>query len=195
MKKRYGQTPRRQQGMTLVIGLIMLIMISLAAVASYQMSKTSTAVIGNMQFQNEAVASADNVIQEALSTVRMFETPAAVLTNTCNGPNTKCFDYNGDSLDDVEVTLETPACIKVQPRLTTSLDLDTIVDGRPLDEACTAQSVLSGIEGGSSGVSLCSNSTWELTAVVTDVMTNASVRVTQGADVQIKTTDAETFCL
>jgi Tfp pilus assembly protein PilX len=195
MMKRYGHTPRRQQGMTLVIGLIMLIMVSLAAVASYQMSKTSTEVIGNMQFQNEAVASADNVIQEVLSTVRMFETPTAVLTNTCNGPNTKCFDYNNDGTDDVEVTLETPDCVKVQPRLTTDLDLETLDGGRPLDEACTNQSVLSGIEGGSTGVSLCSNSTWEITAVVTDVTTKASVRVTQGADVQIKTTDAETSCL
>ena len=48
----------RQAGMTLIVGLIILIMISLAVVASYQMSKGSMQVVSNMQFANEAVSGA-----------------------------------------------------------------------------------------------------------------------------------------
>lgn len=196
-------TPRhtarhRQQGMTLVIGLVMLIMISLAAVASYQISRTTLDVVGNMQFLNEAVASADSVLQEAMSTEDMFTNPTNVLDNTCGANNTKCYDYNGDGTNDVRVTMTTPTCIRAQALLISQLDLD--IDpftNQPRDLGCAKQSELSGIEGANTGQSLCTETTWELRATATDVTagtTGASATVTQGVGVRIKTTDAATFC-
>jgi Tfp pilus assembly protein PilX len=189
---------RRQQGMTLVVGLIMLIMISLAAVASYQMSKTTLEVVGNMQYANEAVASADSVVQEALSTESMFSTPTNVLSGTCGANNTKCFDYNGDGANDVRVTLQTPTCLRARALLISQLDLSLdAFTGKPRDAGCSKQSELSGIEGANTGKSLCTETTWELTATAQDLTpgtTGASVTVTQGVGVRIKTTDADTFC-
>jgi Tfp pilus assembly protein PilX len=189
---------RRQQGMTLVIGLIMLVMISLAAIASYQMSKTTLEVVGNMQYLNEAIASADSVLQEAMSREAMFTTPTNVLTNTCGANNTKCFDYNNDGTNDVRVTLQAPACVRAQALLISQLNLTpNAITGVIPDFGCAKQSELSGVEGANTGKSLCTETTWEMRATATDATagtTGASATVTQGVGVRVKTTDADTFC-
>ncbi len=190
--------PRRQQGMTLVVGLIMLVMISLAAVATYQMSKTTLEVVGNMQYLNEAVASANSVLQEAMSREAMFTTPTNVLTGTCGAPNTKCFDYNGDGTNDVRVTLQPPVCVRAQALLISQLNLTpNPTTGVIPDAGCAKQSELSGIEGANTGQSLCTETTWEMQAVAQDVTagtTGAAATVTQGVGVRIATTLANTFC-
>ncbi|MGH8458778.1 MAG: pilus assembly PilX family protein [Nevskiales bacterium] len=190
---------RRQQGMTLVIGLIMLIMISLAAVASYQMSKTSTEVIGNMQFQNEAVASADSVIQEAVSRVNMFKPPRQPLPNPCGGvTNQRCFDFNQDGTTDVRVVMTEPTCVKARPKPNAELKLNEAPppgEFLPRDAACSEQvGQTAGIEGTMAGNSKCAETTWQIVARATDTVTNTDVTVTQGTDVRISTEEADTVC-
>lgn len=193
--------PRRQQGMTLVIGLIMLIMISLAAVASYQMTRTSTEVVGNMQFQAEAVNAADAAIQEAVSTVRMFQNPNTVFLNPCgNVSNTRCFDFNGDGQNDMTVTLAPPTCTRVRPKPNAELNLSTVVTGEtlPRDTACVSGVAQQfGVKGAATGNSQCAESTWELIARARDTTagtTGTDVTVTQGVEVRVSTEDAGSFC-
>jgi type II secretory pathway pseudopilin PulG len=192
-------TPRdRQQGMTLVIGLIMLIMISLAAVASYNMARTSLDVVGNMQFRNEAVASADSAIQEAISTVRFFQTPGTIFLNPCeNTNNLRCYDLNRDGTTDIRVQLRPPVCVKARPKPNAELDLATIVPGEvlPRDAACAAGvGQQFGIVGAPTGNSQCADSTWEIVADVTDAVSSARITVTQGVDVRVSTEDVGTSC-
>lgn len=191
-----------QKGMTLVVGLIMLIMISLAAVVTYNMSKTSLEVVGNMQFQNEATASADSTIQEALSHTRMFNTPNTVFLAPCNNvPNSRCYDLDGDgATDDMTVVLATPRCVKADVIPTTALgsELDSAnpAVSREARRCITsvAQDTL-GTEGSGSGNSLCANSTWELVATAQDTRTGTSVTVTQGAAVRVGTDTLSATCL
>lgn len=193
---------RTQKGMTLVVGLIMLIMISLAAVVTYNISKTSLDVVGNMQFQNEAVASADSTIQEALSTTRMFRTPNTVfLDELCDGPNSRCYDLDGDRVkDDMTVNLATPICVRAALIPTAALraeldNPDPVIskEARNCIKSETQETL--GTEGAGTGGSLCANSTWELAATATDSKTGTRVTVTQGAAVRVGTADLTAMCL
>lgn len=187
----------RQKGMTLVIGLIMLVMISLAAIASYQMSRTTLEVVGNMQFQNEAVAAADRAIQEALSTERFHTTPTNALPNPCGANNTRCFDFNNDGTTDVTAVLATPSCVKMRVTPNKDLNLDTInpLTNLPVDAGCSTGDPYSGVQRDRTGDSLCTDTIWNLEITATDNATNTSIVVTQGVSETIKTTDADSFCL
>lgn len=191
-----------QKGMTLVVGLIMLIMISLAAVVTYNISRTSLDVVGNMQFQNEATASADSTIQEALSTRRMFETPNTVFLAPCNNvPNSRCYDLDGDgAADDMTVVLAPPTCVKAEliPTAALQAELDSpdpaiSKEARSCTKSETQETL--GTEGAGTGTSLCANSTWELAATAQDTRTGTSVTVTQGAAVRVEHGDLTATCL
>src|SRR3546814_7042720 len=82
----------RQRGMVLIFALVFLLIITIAAIVSFKMSKTSLDIVGNTQSRDAAIASANSAIQEALSTTRMFEAPDAVFLLPCSGANTKCYD-------------------------------------------------------------------------------------------------------
>jgi Tfp pilus assembly protein PilX len=198
MNARQHPGMRRQQGLTLVVGLIMLIMISLAAVVSYNVARTSLDLVGNMQFENEGVVSADSALQEAISTVRFFQTPNAIFLNPCrNVTNLRCYDLNGDGSSDIDVQLRQPVCMRARPLRNAELDLTTILPGEtlPRDGACasgTGQQF--GIIGAPTGLSQCADSTWELIADATDTVSNATVTVAQGVAVRVSTEDVGTYC-
>ncbi len=183
----------KQSGMTLIVSMIMLIMITLATVASFTMSRTSLEIVGNMQFNKEGVDAANSAIEEALSTTRMFTTPSTVFLNPCSGANTRCYDFNGDGTNDVTVALNpVPTC--VQASTIDSTELDFSLAG---DQAClTGEQQCFGIQDcvPAGGVSLCSNSVWEINALATDNASQASLRITQGAAVRVSTANIANSC-
>ena len=65
-------SPIRQQGATLVIALIMLVMITLFAVTMVRLSNTSMQVVGNMQMQRSLEATAQHAIESKISTIDFF---------------------------------------------------------------------------------------------------------------------------
>ena len=69
MNRKY---PLRQQGATLVIALIMLVIITLFAVTMVRLSNSSMQVVGNMQSQRSLEASAQQAIESKISTVTFF---------------------------------------------------------------------------------------------------------------------------
>ena len=62
----------QQQGATLVIALIMLVMITLFAVTMVRLSNTSMQVVGNMQTQRALEATAQHAIENKISTIAFF---------------------------------------------------------------------------------------------------------------------------
>jgi hypothetical protein len=182
---------RAQAGMALVVGLIMLALMTLIAIATYNMGRTGMDIIGNMQRRQEVTVSANSVIEAALSTKRMFQTPNAIFQNPCNGANTQCFDLNGDGVNDVQVTLTpAPSCLQQQPIANASLNLALTED-----QGCIKGSPeLWAIEGIPGGNSLCANTLWELNAIATDTVTSANITVTEGAAIRVSTDDVSTNC-
>lgn len=185
-------TPMRsqQRGATLLVSLIMLVLMTLLAVSSFNLGKSSLQVVGNMQHRSEALAAAQETIEEAVSHTWFFETPTAALHNSC-AANTKCIDVNGDGTADVTVILATPTCIKAQTILNAELDLSNTEDagcalGLTQGQWATA--------GATTGNSLCSESLWELNATATDNTTEAKTTVTQGVAVRVSTDNVATSC-
>jgi Tfp pilus assembly protein PilX len=185
------QTARRQRGVTLFVGMIMLVLATLFAVTTFHLGKGSLQIVGNMQQRNQAVTSAQSTIEEAISTTRFFQTPNLVFLSSCAGVNSRCYDINGDGKPDITVSLTpNPVCVAAKTIKNASLDLSN-----PEDMGCSlGVSQSFGIVGSATGDSLCANSLWEINAVAVDVTTQARATATQGVSVRVSTDNIATTC-
>ena len=182
---------RSNRGSSLFVGLIMLLLMTLMTVAAFNMGRTSFDVVANMQQKDAAVASANDAIQEALSTTRMFQTPDTVFLTPCKGANTRCFDVNGDGKDDITVTLTPkPACVVAQTIKNNNLNLSDAQDAGCIVGAQQNY----GIVGAVTGDSLCADSVWEINAQSVDNATNAQTTVTEGVAVRVSTANIAASC-
>ncbi len=185
--------PSRQRGTALVIGLVMMAMLMVVVISSYKTTRISLDIVNNMQISGQSIAAANATIEEAISTVRMFQTPNTVFLDPCAGNNTRCFDINSDGVDDITVTLTAPFCVLSQNLRNAALDLnDPDVDYRGCAVG-TSQSF--GVAGSNTGDSLCSETMWQLTATSQDVITGASQSVTSGAKILVSIDDVLTSCI
>ena len=183
---------KSQSGMALVVGLILLALMTVMALTSFNIGRTSMDVVGNLQRHNEVVSAANSAIQEALSTTRLFQSPNTIFLTPCSGSNTRCYDVNGDGTNDITVTLTpAPTCVQAQTIANASLNLSV-----PDDAGCaTGAAQTFGIAGSATGSSLCASSVWEVTAVASDAVTETQVVVTEGASVRVSTDDVGLTCL
>jgi Tfp pilus assembly protein PilX len=183
---------RAQRGMALVVGLILLALMTVMAITGFNIGRTSLDIVGNMQARQEVIAAANSAIQEAISTTRLFQAPGAIFLEPCdNAANTRCYDTNGDGVDDISVVLDPqPVCIQSQTIPNAALNLtDANQSG-----CATGVGQTFGVQGTQTGSSLCANSVWEIVAVATDLVTEAEITITQGAAVRVSTDDVGTHC-
>ena len=144
---------RSQRGFTLIMGLIMLVVLTIIAVASINMTSMGIQIVGNAQFRQEAFAAGQKAIDNVISSTGFLTTP----------PGTTPIDVTGDGNPDYQVTFNpAPACQYFKP-------VDTTQAGIPKE--CT----------GSTGA-LCFWTVWNISAVVTEAtnVSGASVTVSQG---------------
>ena len=87
-----------QQGATLFVALIILVMMTLFAVSSINMSTVNLKIVGNMQAQKAIDASAQDAIEQTISDMTQFNTPATATISTSMG----------------NVTVAAPDCIDSQ---------------------------------------------------------------------------------
>jgi len=181
----------RQRGLTLVVALVMLVIITMLALTTFNLSKSGIQVVGNMQNRDEAIGSSRRALDEVLSSDRFAKTPLDAVAAPCNASNKKCYDLNGDGAADITTELTPPpACKKARNIRNNELDL-----AKDVDRDCIVGATQNfGTEGASTGNSMCANSAWELTAVSTDQQTEAQVTVVQGIDVRVRQDDVDTNC-
>lgn len=186
------RTMQCQRGMTLIMALIMLMVLTMLALTSFNLGKANLHIVSNMQQRDEAIAAAREVLEETISTTRLFENPTNVLLNPCGVANTRCVDTNGDGTPDLTVVLSPPTCVMAQAILNSDLNVGVAED----DLECTVGSGndAMGTVGSASGASLCANSVWDVTAQATDNVTQAQVQVTQGIAVRVPATAVATSC-
>jgi Tfp pilus assembly protein PilX len=182
---------RRDSGITLVTALIMLVLLTLIALTSFNVGKSNLQIVSNMQQRDEATAAAREVLEETISNTRFFVTPDNILANPCGAPNQRCVDTNGDGKTDVKVVIAPrPKCVKAPVLKNTALNMADAEDAR-----CSMGSAQNfGTEGAIDGNSACAESIWEINAVATDVETEAKVEVTQGVAVRVARDDVTNNC-
>jgi Tfp pilus assembly protein PilV len=189
MVQHTAQARQRQQGSTLLIAMIFLLLFLVIATAVYRTSLTSTQAIGNMQWRNEAVNAADDAIDRLLSTSDFANNTAAMTAQVNAAPFQ--MDANGDGINDISVSFPVvtidgvaragPRCLRAEPIPNKDLDPDVAAD-----VACYSTSSTGG--GAPNAPSLCANTEWSITVRAVDGVTNTSVDVVQGVGVRVPTT-------
>jgi Tfp pilus assembly protein PilX len=164
---------RNQRGSTLLMGLIMLVLLTLMGLASINTATSNLKVVGNMQYQHEALGAAQVAINKVFSKGSYFSDPAT-------SPTSDTVDMNGDGTTDYSVTLSQPCILSTKDILVSELSL-TNAD----DLLCMSSSTLknAGIMGQAVGAakSDCSNVTWRVTGAVNDTTSKTAVSLTQSA--------------
>lgn len=187
-----GRTSARQRGVTMIVGLIMLVLLTLLVLASFQLGKSNLEIVGNAQDRGDAIASARETIEAAINSPLLTTTPAKIFTAPCGTDNTLCYDVNGDGTNDVTVTLTpTPTCVKAEVIKNKNLDLTQADDRR-----CTigVDQTRFGVANTDGSDSLCSNSLWDIRALAQDSTTNTQAVVDEGVAVRVRTVDVESAC-
>jgi len=185
--------PDRQRGVVMVVGLIMLVLMTLMALTTLNLGKSSLQIVGNMQLRKQVLAAAQEAIEDAVSTTRMFLSPTAIYTNPCAGANTKCIDIDGDGHPDLTVALTpTPTCVKAQIIKNAFMNLNL---NDTNDQACVLSTNQTfGVAGSSTANSLCSDTVWQVRAEASDNVTQAKVSVTEGVAVRVGSDVVATYC-
>jgi hypothetical protein len=187
------KSSRRERGATLVIALIMLVLLTLFAVSGLNTGTTNLKIVGNMQSRGEAMNTAQEAIETAISTPQFIATPENAVLNPCGTANMLCADLNADGVVDYVTRLNpAPACVTTQP-----IKMSEIKPDDPEDKDCMTEQSSSGfgIAGVNTGSSLCAHSVWEITAETTSAQSGARAAVTQGVGVRISTDKMATSCL
>ena len=174
MNPNFGMAGRRaQRGSTLLMGLIMLVLLTLMGLASINSATSNLKVVGNMQYQQEALGAAQVAINKVLSRGSYFSDPSTA-------PTSDTVDMNGDGTVDYTVTLTQPCILSTKDILVSELSL-TNAD----DLLCMSSSSLknAGIMGQAVGAakSDCANVTWRVMGSVSDTSSKAAVALTQSA--------------
>jgi len=187
---------RRQGGTTLVIGMIVLVLMTLLAVTSFNIGRGEFQIISNMQFQNEAAAAAEMALEEVVSNLNFTTSPTNVFATPCAGSNTICFDTNGDGTNDVTVTIRSrgsatgPSCVFARIIKNSDLDLSN-----PNQLGCVAGATQTfGVAGATTGDSLCADSVWDVQAQAVDNVTQAKATITEGMAVMVAAANIIVSC-
>jgi len=102
---KHGGDFSKQNGATLVVGLIMLVAITMMMLSAFSLSGGNLKAAGNMQFRNEAIAAARIAIEQTINI-----NFAAI--DSANYPATVDIDIDRDNTIDYVVSIKAPACLK-----------------------------------------------------------------------------------
>lgn len=190
---------QRQRGITLIISLIMLVLLTIMALTSFNIGKSSLQVIDNAQQQGQVLNAAQTMLNQVVSSPTFTEAPGNVLDNS-NCPaaltapaNSRCVDLYGDGKTVIVVAMTPqPVCLQATPIPATALNLN---NQNSEDWGCTVRERGDhGIEGVESGDSLCANSLWELNAEAREPVSSARAVVTQGVSMRVSKDSVDTTC-
>jgi Tfp pilus assembly protein PilX len=186
------QTSSAQKGAVLVVALIMLLLITVLAVSSFNMSKGNLQIAGNLQSRQQTASLAHATLEEAISSTAFIQ---GVFSTNCalDDRPARCTDINGDGVNDVAVRVTQANCVLVQALANDQL---TLAQGSP-DAGCAvgANPTSFGVSGGGTGQdSLCSTAVWDLTALGRDLLLSTQVDVRQGVELVVMNNDVVTWC-
>jgi hypothetical protein len=148
-----------QSGITLIVGLILLILITLMVTTAFTLNASNLKSVGNMQFRNEAIAAANRAIEAVIGS----SFPSGFVT--VPGEQNFSIDNNNDGKTDYTMKVAPPTCVQVLQ---------------------VASSDNQGNCGGFRSGSLAGckpdnyNTLWNIDATVTDDISGAQVTVSQG---------------
>jgi len=181
----------RQQGITLIMAMIFLILMSLFAISAFNVSTGNLRIVGNMQSRQESITVGQKALEQTVSSSVFTTNPDAVAATLVS------VDIDGNGVMDYTASLNPqPHCYRTKPIKSNDLDPNVAAD-----RSCMKSSMLmnSGIDSpdaaADAGNSLCANSEWNVGALVVDQRSGAKVVLNEGIAVRVLETDAVNACL
>ena len=168
---RLGLPPlrHRQNGLSLVVGMIMLVLISLLVTSGYVISTTNSKAVTNMQFRDEVIAAANDCIEQTFNT-----TFTDGFVSLPTGATSCSYDVNHDGTVDYTISVDPPVCKQA---------IAVTAGAAASAPSLTSNSLPS------STPDPYQASVWDVTAKVTDTASGASMEIHQGLRVNL--TDAQ----
>ena len=178
-----------QAGTALIVAIVFLLLLSTLALTGLRSSTTNVQIVGNMQARQEAIAAAQMLIEQTVSTDEFARNPQGVYAAA-----RVVTDFNGDGEPDATAVLaQAPLCLRA--RSVALIDLDP---SNPLDAPCFASASLTNpglvAAGGAPAGSLCADTEWQLVARATDNRTGATATLTQGVTLRAPVVGLNTVC-
>jgi type IV pilus assembly protein PilX len=174
--------PQRQSGMTLVIVLVMLVVVSLLVASAIRFSTINLKISGNVQSETEAAAAAQVAVENTVRTMAATSNISTIAAQPASSVSTGGQTYT--------VAVSKPLCIFTKNINTASLD-----PSKPADRACfegtdTEKQLLASGKL-STTPSACKDQQWDVSASVNDGRSGAKVTVLQGVAMRV---GAEVLC-
>lgn len=182
--------PNSQHGVTLVVTMIFLILISLFAVTAFKNSTGNLRIVGNMQSRQEAIAVAQKALEQTISSTYFTTNPANVAATPV------LVDVDGNGTVDYTATLNPqPYCYRTKAIKSSELNPTLAADLACMKSGTVQQGGLDTPDAAAdAGNSLCASSEWNIGAQVLDVQSGTKVVVNQGVAVRVLDTDAANAC-
>ena len=164
MMNRLHAGRRRQRGITLIMGMIMLVLISLILANAFTLSSGNLKSSTNLKFRSEALAAANEAVEQLVGS-NFYVLPQA---------QTYTVNLNNDSSTYYTVSVAIPTCTRaVQAYTAAASDVELGTNMSTGDTWFTD---------------------WDIDAKVDDAVTGSSVRVRQGIRVMITGTQKALSC-
>lgn len=171
--KRRSITLNSQRGISLIVGMIMLLLITLMSTAAFTLSTTNSKLVGNIQFRDEAIASVNIALEQA--SITLLPTGFTTLPT---GPTIYTIDINNDGVTDYSVSIAIPACIQSQ------------LGGSAGEIGGSSVSLGDTF----SGTGNYYNTMWDIAANLTDAISGTTIEIHQGLRIALSETQKSLVC-
>jgi hypothetical protein len=166
-----------QTGVTLVVSLIMLVVLTLMVISSIRFGNINLKVANNAQIDAEAQAASLTAIEKML-----VEIDAADKIDDVAAMNNQTISTGGTSY---QVSVSKPACIMTRYLMSTELKPRT----NPEDRACFggggADQIISATGTIVAQPTECKSQQWETTAAIADASSGANMTMVQGVSARV----------
>ncbi len=149
---------RQQRGVTLIVGLIMLVLLTMVVTTAFTLSTTNLKAVGNMQFRDEAIGAANAAIEQVISSDVIFIAPLAARIIV---------------VGDYSVEVDMPECLY-------AVD---VIDNSGADP--NPNILIEGAPGGGGAATSFQDTYWDIAARVNDARSGASVVTRQGVKITL----------
>ena len=170
------KTRQSQSGMTLVVSLIMLIVLTLLVVSAIRFGNINLKISGNAQSDAEAAAAAQVAIEQTVQAVIAADKIDSVPAQPALPVSTGGANYS--------VNVKKPVCLLSKNVLTTDLDPSKSSDvacfeGSDTEKLINANGTLT------SSPTACKDQQWDVAATVADGPSGAKVEMLQGVSLRV----------
>lgn len=174
--------PRHQSGLTLIVSLVMLVVLTLLVVSAIRFGNINLRLVGNSQTQAESAAAAqvaiEQVVEAAATGTSLSAMSAASATISTGGAT-------------YTVAVAKPSCHSTKNVETASLDPTNVTDRACYGMGGGGQAQIDANGLLTTGPSACKDQMWDVAATVGDTATGASLSVLQGVALRVS---AEVAC-